>query len=372
MASVNQALADDAISHAVDLHQYSNAVVYRIIGLLNRADPDLSEALTAALSRLPESQFSVDRLESLLYSVRALNAAAYAAVSRELTEELQRFVAVEAAHQYELFTTVIPPQVQASIGVAQVNVSQVYAAAMSRPFQGVLLREALTGLEEGRARLIRDQIRIGYINQETTQQIIRRVIGTQARSYTDGEMDRSRRGLEAIVRTAISHTAGTVRDKFFEDNSDLIKAEQWVSTIDLRTSEPCRIRDGLQYTPGEHKPIKHSIPWLAGPGRLHYCCRSSACPITKSWAELGGADLPDFGPKERASMDGTVPAKVTYPDWLQRQSAARQDEVLGPTRGALLRRGGLKVADMYDLKGRYLSLEELKQRSAQAFTKAGI
>lgn len=372
MATVNELLADAAIDRAVDLHRYSNYVTIRIIGLLNKTDPELSAALNDALSRLPESQFTVDRLEGLLYSIRALNVAAFNQVTRELTDELQRFVAAEAAHQFELFTSVIPPQVQASVGIAQVNVSQVYAAAMSRPFQGVLLREALTGLQESRARAIRDQIRIGYINQETTQQIIKRVIGTEARSYTDGEMDRSRRGLEAIVRTAISHTAGTVRDRFFEDNTDLIKALQWVSTIDLKTSEPCRIRDGLLYTPGEHKPIKHSIPWQAGPGRLHYCCRSVSCPITKSWAELGGAGLPDFSPKERASMDGTIPAQVTYPDWLQRQSAARQDEVLGPTRGALLRRGGLKVADMYDQKGRYLTLEELRKRSAEAFKKANI
>jgi hypothetical protein len=49
-----------------------------------------------------------------------------------------------------------------------------------------------------------------------------------------------------------------------------------------------------------------------------------------------------------------------------------QDEVLGPTRGALLRRGDLDLGDFYNEKGRYLTLNELRAQDAAAFERAGI
>lgn len=175
------------------------------------------------------------------------------------------------------------------------------------------------------------------------------------------------------MRTAVSHTAGFTRDRFMEGNSDLIKAQVWTATLDSRTSEVCRPRDGKQYQPvSPYKPIGHSLPWLGGPGRAHWNCRSTAVPVVKSWRELTGVDGLEFSHSERASMDGAVPADLTYGQWLKRQSAARQDQILGPTRGALLRRGGLEVDKFYSDKGVYLTLDQLRERDAAAFKKAGV
>ena len=68
-------------------------------------------------------------------------------------------------------------------------------------------------------------------------------------------------------------------------------------------------------------------------------------------------------------MDGTVPAETTFASWLQRQSAARQDQVLGAERGKLIREGGLKLPDLYAPNGRYLTLEELRERDAASFAR---
>lgn len=374
MQTVNERLQDEVVGHAVDLQQYGTGVVRRIMALLNRADAEIAKALADALERLPASEFSVERLESLLLSVRSLNASAYAAVGQELTAEMRRLTEYESGYQLELFRSVLPPQVVASVGVAGVNVEQVYAAALSRPFQGRLLREWAGSIEADRMERIRDNVRMGFVQQEPIAQIVKRIRGTKAKGYSDGIIEIDRRNAEAVVRTAISHTAGFTRDRFTEENSDLINALVWTATLDSRTSEICRPRDGKQYQPvSPYKPIGHGFPWLGGPGRAHWNCRSVSVPVVKSWKELGSlVDAPEFSTADRASMDGAVASELTYGQWLKKQSAARQDEVLGATRGALFRRGDLEIDRFYSDKGRYLSLDELRSRDAAAFKKAGV
>ncbi|WVM87989.1 hypothetical protein UMZ34_16725 [Halopseudomonas pachastrellae] len=63
---------------------------------------------------------------------------------------------------------------------------------------------------------------------------------------------------------------------------------------------------------------------------------------------------------------------MSYGDWLKTQSAERQDEVLGPTRGKLFREGGLTLDRFYNDRGLYLDLDQLRERDARAFEKAGI
>lgn len=367
--ALNDRLQDEQIGRNADLLRYQNWLVARVIGLLNRVDADLLAALTTALDRLPAGELNVQRLEELLGSVRRLNAQAYSEVGRELTEQLRELVEVEAGFQYELFTAEVPPQVIAAVGVNAVNANQVFAAVTSRPFQGRLLKEWAASLEEARMVRIRDAVRIGYVEQQTVDQIVRRIRGTKARGYADGIIEIDRRNAQAVVRTAVSHTAATAREKFYEANEDLIKARKWDSTLDSRTTPICQIRDGKLYEPVSHKPIGHKIPWLGGPGRAHWGCRSVDVPVTKSWRELG-IDIDEMPASTRASMDGQVPAETTYSAWIQRQSAKRQDDILGPTRGNLLRQGGLKFDELFNPREQYLTLEQLKERRPGAFSEA--
>jgi hypothetical protein len=372
MASVNEDLRDADISHQVDLQQYANGVVRKMISLLNRTDSDLFAQLVTALEEMPPESFNVKRLEQLLASVRDLNTQAYAAVSDELHTELADLTEYESGYQYSLFRTTIPAQIVAQVDIATVSAEQVYAAAMARPFQGRLMKEWASTIEEGRMARIRDAVRIGYVENQPISEIVKRVRGTKAKGYSDGIIEIDRRHAEAVVRTAISHTAAFTRNRFLQANNNLIKAVVWTSTLDSRTSEGCRLRDGLKYTPDEHKPIGHKVPWLAGPGALHWNCRSTSVPLTKSWGELGGVDIGEFNPETRASMDGQVPAETTYAEWLKKQPAGRQDEILGPTRGKLMRDGNLTLDRFYNEKGRALTLEEMRKRDAAAFEAAGL
>lgn len=358
MPSTNTKLQDKAIDHAVDLHRYSNGVVRRMVAVLNRSDANIVAQLSVVLGQLDASTFTVDRLEALLKGV--LNERAYLEVLAELQPELRALAEYEAGFQARTLTAAVPDPVLVRFPVASVATEQVYAAALSRPFQGRLLAGWFKDLSESRGRLVRNTIRAGYVEGKTTADIVRSIKGTKALGYADGIMNRSRRDLATMVNTALSHTAQTARAVFTEANKDLVSAVRWLSTLDTRTSEECAIRDGLLYEVDTHKPIGHRIPWLQGPGRLHFNCRSVSTLVTKSWRELG-MDIDDMPAGTRASMDGQVPADTTYAEWLGRQSAARQDEILGAKRGALLRQG-VPMERFYNDRGQWLTLDQLYQR----------
>lgn len=362
MATINDRLLDEAVDHAIDLSRYSTNVVRRLIATLNRADARLTAALTEALMQLDRESFTVQRLDALLQSVRGINAEAYGRLLKDLTTELSEYAGYEASYQVQAMRSTVPPAVQLFVPVQAVSSEQVYAASMSRPFQGRLLRDWATNLEESRLSLIRNAVRAGYVEGQTTADIVRRIRGTRALNYADGLLDRPRREVEAVVRTALSHTAQTARQVMADANADLVKAVRWHSTLDSRTSPMCRVRDGLQYTADDrHAPIGHKVPWGDGPGRIHFCCRSVSVPVLKSWRELG-LDIDDMPPGTRASMDGQVPADMTYGQWLAKQSAARQDEILGPERARLLREGKTTFDKFTDDRGKWLTLDQLRKR----------
>ncbi len=237
----------------------------------------------------------------------------------------------------------------------------VYAAAMAQPFQGRLLSEWAENLESDRLARIVNAVRRGYLAGDTVETIARSVRGHANKDYRDGALQMSRANAASIAKTAVNHLAATARNSFTSANSDIVKGKQWLSTLDNKTSHDCIIRDLLRYTL-DNKPIGHKIPYLQGPGKIHFCCRSTETLIIKSWRELG-IDIDEMDEGTRASMDGQVPAKTTYLEWLARQPAQRQDQVLGAERGRLFRAGEIDLADMFTDKGEWISLERLKHLS---------
>lgn len=354
MLTVNELLHDKAIEHAIGLVRYSSATVRRIIALLNRTDPDIVAQIQARVGDI--SNVTDDRLQALLAAIRDINRRAYDAVTKTLEGDLIELAHYEADYQAKTLTDAL----SVTWDVTAPAPSTLAAAVNSRPFQGALLHEWVAGLEEGRARRLRDAIRMGLVEGETTDQIVRRVRGTKALNYRDGVLDISRRSAEAVVRTAVNHTATRAREETYKANDELIKGIRWVSTLDARTSAVCRARDGKIY------------PVDTGPRPpAHIGCRSSTSAVTKSWRELGlSADEVDG--ETRASMDGQVPAETTYEDWLRSKPAAFQDDILGAEKGKLFRAGGLSLDAFVDRKGREYSLDELRRREAAAFRKAGL
>lgn len=358
MAALPESAADVTVAHQIALIRYANGAVQRLIAILNRAEPQLLAKLSAALDAAPDSA-SATYLASILKSVRTLNSQAYEQLQVGLQDEMKTVSGNEANWTHKLYVSAVDD----SASLVRLSAEQAYAAAYSRPFQGRLLKEWASGLDAKRMERIRDTVRMGYLEGETTGQIVSKLRGTRAAGYADGLLEIDRQHAETVIRTALSHTANMARTQFFDANEEILGSIMWVATLDGRTSAPCRLRDHKRYTVTTHKPIDHSYPWSGGPGRLHFGCRSAQIALLKGQTKLYGT---------RASKDGQVDANLTYNDWLKKQPAHVQDEVLGPDRAALFRSGGLDVQDFANNKGKAYKLAELQTKDAEAFSRAGL
>lgn len=351
MQSVNERLYDLGVGHQVGLSRLATATLRDVHELLAELVDDVADRVLRA-----GTEVSRTRLTALLAALKKLYAESYSDVRKRVLDAVAEVAKYEAEYQQRTILGALP----IDVGFALPSASQLVAAATQRPLDGHLLKDWSKRLGDGAYRRVAGALRTGAAEGATTAEIVRRIRGTPSLNYRDGLAAISRRGAESLVRTATNHAATAARELTYEANDDLIKGVRWTSTLDSRTTPICRSRDGEIYPPGE------------GPRPpAHWGCRSTTVPVLKSWRDLG-IDVDEADPGTRASVNGQVPATETYSTWLTRQSAETQDEVLGSTRGKLLRSGGLKVEKFTDLVGRQYTLAELKSREAAAFRRAGL
>nr|CBA72297.1 conserved hypothetical phage protein [Arsenophonus nasoniae] len=369
---MNERLMDELLAHSLFSSRYASGVAKRMVNALNAFDAQLSASLIVALddANIDADSFTVRRLESLLASVKAINKNAVASAFSLLSAEMKAHAHYEVDYYPALFDFLMPGVVLRQYPLMSLTTDMLYAAVMARPLQGKLLSEWAEGLEKDRMMRINNTIRNGYLNGDSAVQIGRNIRGHAKQGYKDGALQISRANATTIAKTAINHLQATARNHFAEANRDILAGKQWLSTLDNKTSPACIIRDQLKYTL-EGKPIGHKVPYLQGPGKIHWNCRSTETLITKSWRQLG-IDVDEMDESTRASMDGQILAETTFLQWIQRQPAWRQKQVFGEVRYRLMKEGGMHPAQFYSDKGEFITLDKLKEIDKQAFIAAEL
>lgn len=395
----NEQYRDAALRHQIGLRRYSAGLTKRIAELLEKADRDLAEKLRARLARFEregrELDFTGERWKALLSDVRAARDVALQQYAELVRGELRELSVQEAAQELALLEAVVPIDFR----FAAVAADRLRAIVSSRPFQGRLLNDWFKTLKATDQARLTQALQLGMTNGETTDEIVRRIVGTRRNKYADGILAMTRRDATAIARTAINHVSNTARNYVWEANSDVITARIWVSTLDGRTSAVCRARDGHGAPVGDHE-LPPGVPPLKPKDvrpPAHVNCRSVMVAYIDGAGLLGNRPtVTDTRTRRRREIDfraearrtgksiqevrrewadrnvGRVPAATTYQDFLKRQPAAFQDEVLGKTKGKLFREGGLTVDQFVDRAGNELTLAQLAASKPEAFVRAGL
>lgn len=346
---VNQDILDAIITRSVFLQRVAKGESARISAFLKaEVLPNLLDRLAARMARIrsrgvDSGPWKTRALREALEGFDSIVADGMERAEGLVKERLGRLVVAEA----EWNTRVLNETLYA-VDLRRPSIPMLRAIVTSQPFEGRILRDHFRSLEAATGEAIARQVRIGLAQGDTVEDMVARVRG-RGRAGIGGVWQTTTRGAEAVVRTAVNHVANQARATTVAE-SGIIARERFVATLDARTTPICRALDGQVFPVGE------------GPQPpMHYGCRSTRIPIVPSLAELGipGAKKREIPEGTRASIDGALPASETYGTWLKRQSEARQNEILGPRRAAIFRRGRLTLDRFIDDQYRPLTVEEL-------------
>ncbi len=333
--NASQQIADDLIRHGVYLERYTKGQLAEILGILEKANSDILAKLAATVDASAQAAQG-----ALLDEVRAVYKAAVAEMQARMTTEGKALADHEAAVAASAIEGV-------GIKTAMVTPEMLWSMIQEMPAtKGAVLSELYSAYEAGTAQKIVQAIRQGFVEGEGVGDMVRRIRGSRASGYTDGVMQATRRGAESLVRTTVNHIANQAHEAVYQANADLISGEAWLATLDPDTCEECGALDGQEWPLDEG----HDTP------PAHVNCRCTIVPVLKSWEDMGLDGLSD---EAKTALDGEPPERTTYADWLGRQDAAVQDDILGPNRGDLLR-SGMPLDDMVKDSGGLYTLDELR------------
>jgi len=342
------------------LERFKEGQIRQIVGLLNRdVIPDLLERLEGRLNRIASRGFDAGvqttrRFRDMIAAVDVVIESGRRLLAVELREDLFGLARREAQWQSnrlaQAFSGFLPPDFSFDVP----SPALLRSIVTSRPMRGRFLRDEWRDWDRRTRVRVRRAINVGLAEGDSVAEIVRRLRGTRAQNFADGVLQASRHDAARIVRTAVNHVSSHARQATFAENDDVVDRVQWVSTLDLRTSEICAALDGRTFAlrSGPRPPAHHQ-------------CRSTIVPVVKPFSELGIPGLRDIernGSRHaREVFTGRVPERVTFPEWWRGLSKAKQNEVFGPGKAALLREGRISFRQLIDQRLRPLTLEQLER-----------
>jgi hypothetical protein len=382
----NEDFFDASLRHQIDLLRFGSGVAKRVNRLLDETRADLRKQVERRLGKVTGiTGASLRRLRELEAAVVKARSPAW----NDVTEEWTR-TALDVSLEEPMF---VAGQLQSILPVeldlVQPSDATLRALVTTRPFQGRFLKEWADSTARADLTRIHQQIRIGMVQGESSRDIANRVFGDR------GAMKTTRAQVEAVTRTVINHVSNAAQQEFLRANSDLFDLERIVATLDARTTPVCRSEDGKEYPVGKGpRPPFHvacrtiSVGVLSGEviGERPFKAGTEQQMLREYSAANGLGKLKSrdalprghkskfdaFARRRMRELTGQVPAKTTYQEWLSRQPAEIQDDILGPTRGKLFRDGGLKLDRFVNRDGDELTLDELRRRNRAAWERAGL
>lgn len=245
----------------------------------------------------------------------------------------------------------------ATVGISlnDIDRGQISAAVNGTLIEGSKVSSWWKSQERSLVTNVTRTIRAGLNNGLTSQQI--------AANLRSNAFKGTRAQAQALVSTGINAVSNKARVASFEENKDVIKGYQQVSTFDSRTSDICIAYSGMAWDfDGNPLDENTTLPFNGGPPR-HFNCRSTLVPVIKSFEELGVAKKGQIPPGTRASMDGQIAADTTFSAWLRTKPKTFQDKLLGPARAKLWRGNRITLSQLVDMRGNPLSVEQLLERA---------
>lgn len=334
--SANDYLLDANMRHQIFVQRYAGGQVKELVSYLNDAQSEIKQQLDG-LEDLSQTR----TLERKLRRIERLQQDALSKLGSDLVDNTADFA------EYEADFLVRTLETASSANVTLPSSEQLRALVTERPMelaisgassgsaiQSLTINQAVNSFSDSKATEIKRLLQTGVVQGSTVQELTSNLVRMT---------DRHKRQAEALVRTSVNHISSEARTATHKANSDILKGEEFVATLDGRTTIGCAALDGkiFDFDEGPQTP-------------RHWNCRSIRVPVLQDRFQEGGLE------GQRASASGPVSAKRTYSGWLKDQPKSFQDQVLGRERAKLFRAGKFNLDQFVDMNGNPINLKQLK------------
>ena len=226
----------------------------------------VNEKIAELLAKLSVDGFSAEAKRDVKRKIAKLLIDGFADAASDASSLASQLVEAEVnwqASTFSKYTTSV---------VNTVPIESAIKAAASTAYQGKTFDDWFkeAGLKSNRKAA--SVIEAGFIEGKSIPQIHSEVKKLTGKFIPE---------LKTLVRSNLLHASSLGREAMVEANDDIISGKLWNSTLDIRTtSDICGIRDQAKYDKS-NKPIGHGLSWGAGPGQIHFNCRSIQVPTIK-------------------------------------------------------------------------------------------
>ncbi len=237
MGTSNQQMYDAALRHQTYILRYSSGIRNKINELLDETEDEISGKILSKFGNkegvITSSDWNrLSQLQSVIFEIRG---EAWKAAGSLLDEQALELVEQEAKFYTFLITSVSPVILDTVIPHPETLKSIV----TERPFEGKLLADWIESLHDSDVTRINKAVSSGIVQGKTAQEVTRDLFGTARAKGTDGITQITRGSVNTMVRTAIQHITSNTRQEVALANSDIIEKEEYVATLDGRTTLTC-------------------------------------------------------------------------------------------------------------------------------------
>lgn len=311
--TVNEDIVDGITRHRVYLLRYEAGAVRRAVDAYSDALGDV-EAELRTLERAAAAGESFNagrqlRLIALRADIDAALRRAQEAVQEQVANDLEGAALAEARIVGRHVGGALPSELRLSFTtVPEDMVMRLLQQEMPRWTDSLQV-----GLFTGRQAIQRQLAAAAAQGLSVDQQV-------RALRNTLGLVDRQRNDIRRLVRTEMQRAANDVALETYARNRDVVKAVQYLATLDNRVCPLCGPQHNKVYTLTPSGSLPSDAPRIP----RHPNCRCFYAPVTKSWAELGIGPPPG----QEGRLTGEPDNIIDFDHWLRRQPEEQQRDVL--------------------------------------------
>jgi SPP1 gp7 family putative phage head morphogenesis protein len=332
MASAEEIFQDKQLAHGIYINRYSG-------GLSNRFLKELNDGIDDALGILIKKDPKQKRaLSTTIKQIQGSIKKTYKKTKSAFITEMRQFIGFETDYQIRNGEGI------AGVELKDISPEQITAIIKETPIGSYTNMSSWFNLANQQTyQRIASHIVNEWDAGKTVNQIAQEIKGTKALNYTDGVAQVSRNNAKTFVKTSVKEMETSAQTALWEENPSIVKAYEWVSVLDGRTSQICISRDGKVY------PVDSGIKPPAHPN-----CRSSITPVFNNKAKQSES--------ARYSISGKQPKGTTYREFLQRQPAHFQKDVLGKTKYEAFKKDPNVIDKFVSPSGQIYTIEQLKEK----------